>query len=235
LAIAITYDTDYMWEEDLLKFSSDFPILGKATYFLWKPFRNLSILNCELEPHPYFNQKKPWSDTIDEFENEWGKRGKILRPHSCVYSHMLGIELGKRGYLGISQATYIGISNITPYRHPWGIWELPIYYMDSMDFTMSFNWPELNHRPFDLNLIDRCIDSESLFVFDFHPLHIALNTSDFNQYQGVKDKILKREVSPFNLSFKGKGTRFFYEELLNKMYTRNIQSLTCEEAILLNL
>lgn len=220
-----------MWEDDLIKFSEEFPFQGRATYFLWKPFRNLTLMDHELEPHPFLEEGKPWVTSIDEFEERWGRKGKFMRPHSCVYSHMLGIELAKRGYKGISQATYLGSSKLSPYRQPWGIWELPIYYMDSMDFTMSMNWPSLGHKPFSTDLIDKCLESDSLYVFDFHPLHIALNTSDFNQYQSVKPKILARKTSPFNLAIKGKGTRSFFEELLNKMQKKNIASQGCEDII----
>ena len=104
-------------------------------------------------------------------------------------------------------------AGLAPFRHPWGVWELPIYYMDNMDFWMRTNRPSLGHEPFSTEWIKRSLNEPGLYVFDFHPLHIALNTSSADDYQRVKARILDDHVSPFDLTFPGRGAREYFLEL----------------------
>jgi hypothetical protein len=229
--IALTFDTDYMWEEDLRRFTEEFRLPGRGTFFLWQPFRDLILGNHQLEPHPFLFETRPWREVIEEFEEKWGRRGTVLRPHSCAYSHTLGVYLARSGYRAVSQATYQGEVSLRAYRQPWGLWELPIYYMDSLDFTMPFNWPQLGHKPFANDIIARSLESEGLFVFDFHPLHIILNTSSYPQYRSVRESIVSRSRSCFDLAFPGAGTRQFFELLVERMHGARISSLTCSEVL----
>ena len=89
--------------------------------------------------------------------------------------------------------------------------------MENMAFTMNENWPNYNYDPFSIDFIKGAIENpDKLFVFAFHPLHIALNTNNFRQYQSVKEKILEANTSPFSMTFKGKGTRDFFEILISE-------------------
>ena len=157
-----------------------------------------------------------------------------IRPHSCVFSHMIGIDLNKKGYKWISQAQNLFSTNLYPFKHPWGIWELPIYYMDNMDFWMTKNWKNDNHKPFSQQIIDMCINNEGLYVFDFHPIHIALNTRTYNDYQNVKDKIINNKEDPFNLSFPGKGSRDFLKGFVKtfKLQRKIFHLFKCIESFL---
>jgi len=229
--IVLTFDTDYVWEDDLHRFVAEFPFLGRGTFFLWQPFRGLKLSGHELAPHPFFSEIKPWSETLNQFHEQWDREAMVIRPHSCLYSHMLGIYLARHGYRGVSQATYLGQDGLQVYPHPWGIWELPIYYMDSMDLAMDRNWPGLGHRPFDRNLIDRAVEGDALYVFDFHPVHVALNTSSYEQWKRVRPKIVTQESSPFRLTFGGYGSRTFYEDLIRAMESRKIESVACGDVL----
>jgi hypothetical protein len=229
--ILLTFDTDYLSKEDISRFIDEFAIPGFATFFLWKPFANLDIGNHEIGIHPFLDEKKPWKQTIDEFLDELGENCQSIRPHSCVYSHMLGIYLAKKGFSNISQSTYLYKNGLEAHRHPWGLWELPIYYMDSMDFTMSMNWPSLNHQEFSNHIISQSLDNEALFVYDFHPLHIILNTSSFHQYQSIRSRIVEQHDSPFDLKFSGFGVCDFYTRLVKEMTENNVKSFTCSQLV----
>ena len=229
--IALTFDTDYVWEEDLCRFLERYPLRGEATFFLWQPFKDLELATHELGPHPALSDSRPWAETIEEFEVRWGRRGSTFRAHSCVYSHVLGVKLAQLGYTAVSQATFLYQDGLKAYRHPWGIWELPIYYMDSMDFTLSRNWPGVAHLAFDPEVIRRSIAGEHLYVYSFHPLHVLMNISSYEQYQSVREKIVRREVSPYSISFGGRGSRTFFEELLEWMERSGQSSQSCRQLV----
>jgi hypothetical protein len=229
--ICITFDTDYMLESDMKRFLETFPIPGKATFFLWKPFKAIEWGKHELEPHPYLSQTREWADEVKTLVHNLKIEPRGMRSHSCVYSHTFGVYLKKQNYIYTTMTTPLFQDNLYPYRHSWGIWELPIFYMDNMDFCMVNNWPELNHIPFDTSIINKAIQGQSLYVFDFHPLHIILNTRTYEDYALVRDKIVKEGESPFNYSFEGRGTRTFFEELCQAMLNFDNLSFTCLDAL----
>lgn len=229
--IVLTFDTDYLSPEDLERFHERFPFPGQGTYFLWKPFHSVRLPRQEIGLHPYLEQTERWSETMTRFIDELGYRPATVRPHSCVYSHFFGTELVKFGFESISQATYLYQTGLSAYRHPWGLWELPIYYMESMDFTYQHNWPKLGHQPFDSAVIDRSLTHPGLYVYDFHPLHVILNTSSYPQYQSVRAELVERGKSPFDLGFSGRGARTFFLELVEKMQRAGVESVTCSQAV----
>jgi hypothetical protein len=229
--ICLTFDTDWMNSESMRRFIEDFPFPGKGTFFLWQEMSQVNWGIHEIEPHPIFSEGHTWEEDIDKIEKQLYILPKGMRTHSCVYSHMLGIELKRRGYLYSSVTTPLFQDNLFPYRQPWGIWELPIYYMDNMDYCLAENWPALNHRPFNPKIIDLAIQGEALYVFDFHPLHIVLNTPNLKAYQSVRKDIVNNTKSPFDLVFPGEGARTFFLELCKAMARCNKESLTCLEVL----
>ena len=229
--ILLTFDTDYLSPQDLTRFAESFPIPGHATFFLWQPFSKLDLGPHEIGLHPFLSETESWRDTLVSFMDELGDRPAVLRPHSCAYAHTLGVTCAKLGFRAISQATYLYRGGLEPYRHPWGLWELPIYYMDSMDFTFSTNWPRLDHEPFSREILLRSIHDDALFLYDFHPLHLILNTSSLPEYQSLKSKIVDQGASPYDMMRSGRGAQTFYLELVELMEHSGIRSRTCSELL----
>jgi hypothetical protein len=135
------------------------------------------------------------------------------------------------GYQYVSQAHTLFQTGLRPFRHPWGVWEVPIYYMDNMDFWMPKNWPELGHEPFASEVIERALGEPGLYVFDFHPIHIALNTRNHDDYTRVKQRIVDEGTSPFDLRFPGRGVSVFFEELCEALDRAGVRSVSCSEAV----
>lgn len=231
--ICITFDTDHMSKENLSRFLdeyvSDMP--GKGTFFIHSDFPELEHTDHEICPHPFIADLNKWDEDLIRLEGFLKNKPVGTRPHSCVFSHMIGIGLKDRGYAYISQTHDLYSTSLKPVRHPWGIWELPIYYMDNMDFWMSKNWPESNHEPFDQQIIERAINEEGLFIFDIHPLHVALNTRSHEDYVAVKDLVVGQGQSPFAHSYPGTGARDFFGRLCSRMNQEGIRSYTCTEAL----
>jgi hypothetical protein len=229
--ICLTFDTDWMTDHALARFIQEFPIPGKATFFLHDNFPSLATSSHELCPHPLISDLGNWHSSLTKLAGALRSAPRGVRPHSCVFSHMVGLELRAMGFQYISQASNLYQQGLAPFRHPWGIWELPIYYMDNMDLCMAKNWPGLNHEPFNPDIVRVATEQEGLFVFDFHPIHIALNTLTHDDYETVKTRIVNDGMSPFEMAFLGRGVRTFFEELCLAMRERGQVSFTCSAAL----
>ncbi len=229
--ICITFDTDWMTEEGLALFLQRFPIPGVATFFAHQRYE--CLLNCahEIGPHPFISDLDDWRSNLLSLSKSLGRPVRGTRTHSCVFSHMLGVGLAEDGYEYISQASNLFQDGLHPFRHPWGIWEMPIYYMDNMDFWMNRNWPDMDHVPFDSQSIQRAVEGDALYIFDFHPIHIALNTRTPEDYQTVKTSIVEGGGAPFDLAFPGRGARTFFEELCETMTRNAMESVSCSVAL----
>ena len=231
--ICITFDTDHMSQESLTRFLAEYvaEMPGIATFFAHASFPALLTTNHEVCPHPFISDLNKWDEDIARLEGYLLRKPSGVRPHSCVFSHMVGIGLKERGYVYISQAQNLYSPNLLPFRHPWGIWELPVYYMDNMDFWMSKNWPELNHRPFNSEIIEAAIFGEGLFVFDIHPIHVALNTRSHEDYVRIKERVVNLGESPFAHAYPGEGVRTFFKRLCTRMNEEGLRSYSCLDAL----
>ena len=152
--ISITFDTDHMTPESLSRFLQEYvsKMPGRGTFFAHADLPELLTTDHEICPHPFISDLGKWDEDLIRLESYLPHKPRGTRPHSCVFSHMVGIGLKERGYAYVSQAQNLYSINLAPFRHPWGVWELPIYYMDNMDFWMCKNWPESDHEPFDQDL-----------------------------------------------------------------------------------
>lgn len=229
--ICLSFDTDHMTAEGIREFIRRYPLPGRATFFQHRRFEELETSNHEVCPHPLINDLNQWQDAIKQITDGMPSRPVGIRSHSCVYSHMIGIGLNSLGYKYASNVDRLFESGLEPYRQPWGIWELPIYYMDSMDFWFLNNWRGLRHLPFDPKVIRTALENDGLYVFDIHPVHVALNSNSPEQYARVKNRILSEGISPFELRSQGRGAGDFFEELCEAMERAGVRSHTCLEAL----
>ncbi len=206
-------------------FLSHYPNLPKSTFFLHKDTGDWFSTHHEINEHPTIENLSEYS-----LLNNVGHpiRGKGIRSHSCVSSHLLSINWAQTGIRYQSQETRWCKSYESPERTAWGIFELPISYMDNQDFWMQTNWPG-KHEKFSQKVIDIAINSKEIFLFDFHPLHIALNTSSADDYANKKPKIFQDRKNPWKNSNSGPGVRHFFERLLNSISNSNSKTSSCEE------
>lgn len=231
--ISITFDTDHMTRGNISRFLSehlcDMP--GRGTIFIHADLPELLTTKHEICPHPCISDLNKWDEDLVRLEGYLPHKPLGVRPHSCVFSHMVGIGLKEKGYTYVSQAQNLYSTHLTPFRHPWGIWELPIYYMDNMDFWMAKNWPFSQHLPFGQDIIEQAVRGDGLFVFDIHPLHVALNTRSHEDYAAVKEQVVMHGRSPFDYAFPGRGARDFFMRLCTRMHEEGIRSYSCSEVL----
>lgn len=106
---------------------------------------------------------------------------KVLRSHSMSHS---GLWLNSYKELGISHLSQYymgGVKNIQPFKHVNGLVEVPVYFADDGYLLVK------NHKQNNPCLAEiTSIPTKAVKVYNFHPIHIALNSSSFTAYQSTK-------------------------------------------------
>lgn len=226
--ICLTFDTDWMSPEDMSRFVEMYPELPRSTFFIHDSSQTWRPEHHEWGPHPTIG--------IDELEAvlagpppSKGVHG--IRSHSCVASHLLSIEWARQGFTYQSNETRLFSAGAAPFRTAWGIWEVPISYMDNMDMWYSENWPGSGHLPFSDEVISAALACEELYVFDFHPVHIAFNTRHPMDYARNRAR-QGSGSSAWGLGSPGAGTRTFFERVLGSILDAGAATQSAHEAVL---
>jgi hypothetical protein len=170
--ICLSFDTDHVDEARMREFLATVPVPGAGTFFCTHRYEALGAPH-ELCPHPYLPDGADWDAELTSMRAAFPE-ARGWRAHSCVYSHMLAQRIAADGYAYASAYDQLGRVGLEPNREAWGVWHLPIYYMDNLDFSHGRFWPEGTHRPFDGDLITAALAHEGIHVFDFHPVHLLL-------------------------------------------------------------
>jgi hypothetical protein len=226
--ICLSFDTDHLDESRMREFAASVPVPGAGTFFCTRRYEALGVPH-ELCPHPYLPEGGDWDGELAakrvEFPDALG-----WRAHSCVYSHLLAQRIAADGYLYASAYDQLGRAGIEPVREAWGVWHLPIFYMDNLDFSLGRFWPAAGHRPFDPALIRAALSDEGLYVFDFHPVHLLLNSTSAEAYFERRDAFVAG--APLSrLRCPGYGTRSFYDDLCAAMAEADVESRTMVDAL----
>ena len=185
--ICITFDTDHMSDASMRVFLDRFDMPGSATFFCTQKYRDLGrgsdFPQHEVAIHPIFNVGDDWDEKTRRLRETFDDEIVGVRAHSCAYSHQYGVQLAAQGFEYVSQASFLFSETLKPFPQPWGVWELPICYMDSMDYELAELRPG-RHRPFDDRLIQAAVSNpDALFVFDFHPVHVLLDSRHRADYR----------------------------------------------------
>lgn len=222
--IALSFDTDHLNEARMAEFLADVQFPGGGTFFCIQSYRCLEQERFELAPHPFLGSGRDWLAELKakkaEFPNALG-----WRSHSCVFSHALALWLYLNGYVYASTHDNFGVKGLRPTAQMWGIWDVPIYYADNLDFSRKRFWPERNEQPFASSLIENALNDEGLYVFDFHPIHLLLNSPDPDWYAAIRDRFLAGDRTAA-LRYPGYGAGSFFDGLIAAMRDRNCASVS---------
>jgi len=228
--IALSFDTDWMAPEDLERFLEEYPFPGTGTFFLHCAYALEKLRRHELCPHPFPVAPEHWKPSIAKMLQDFGLTPTGVRTHSAIHSHFLELCLYELGFKYTSNTSRLFLDDTRPVRLAWGCWEMPIYYMDNLDLTMAKYWPSLDHKPLSREVLLRALDGDSLYVFDFHPLHVCLNTPTLEYYLRHQAQ-LKAGTSPFELQYSGRGVGTFFKEFAELMTVRNLPSVSLLQAL----
>ena len=209
------------------EFLATVPVPGSATFFCTHRYESLTEPH-EICPHPVLDEERDWATELSakraEFPDAIG-----WRSHSCIYSHLIAERVAASGYLYAS-TQYQPLAPARPFREPWGIWHMPVYYMDNMDFSRPRFWPDAGQVPFSSEVIDTALADDGVYVFDFHPIHLLLNSTSADAYFERRDAFLRGERLE-TLRCEGRGARTFYDELCAKMERRGTLSVRMKDAL----
>jgi hypothetical protein len=217
-----------MSQDALEIFLNKYKELPKSTFFVHRYTQGIPRSIHYFNPHPTYTDLELNND-LDKLENMSNISKNGIRSHSCTNSHLLSLDWAKRGYTYQSVYTALGNTQLKPFIHPWNIWEMPIFYMDNMVIWAQKNLKSFN---FDHNdFLQLALDSDSPYIFDFHPIHIALNTSSTTTYAMAKDLVLNSGANPWNLSGNNYGIRNFFEKVLAVVLAQKFSDVSIESII----
>lgn len=191
----------------------------KATFFATHPVR---IKGHEIALHPNYLSFETYEETIAKllgyFQNAKGVRGHRLMTDELLLSiyQKLGI-LYQSGYL------MLGMKNIRPFFLEFNVMEIPLFYMD----RIHFDEPWFSKKGFSINSID--LKSPGLKVFDFHPIHVFLNTEKSSRYETAKKYYHEPKLleSYRNKAKEGIGT--YFDSLLESLSKNGHRTYTLTE------
>lgn len=204
------------------EFLATMPIPGEGTFFCTQLYKSLEATTHELAPHPHLGEGQDWRKEMRAKRAEF-PRAIGWRSHSCIFSHLLAQEVAQLGYTYVSTNDNLELAGIAPHRHCWGVWQMPIYYMDNLDFSRKNFWQAAGGAAFNPALIERALTDDGVYVFDFHPVHLLLNTPS-PEYYLEKRAAFKSGAPISELACAKYGTRWFYEDLLLAMARHAVRS-----------
>ena len=215
----ITLDVD--WAPDfILEYVSDLLITNniKSTWFITHKSKYIDHLkqnkHIELGIHPNFLENSTQGKTNDEIL----KNLKAIVPNSIsVRTHALSqsthqmMIFQKYGLkIDLSLLLY-KTKNLEPHYNPmYNLYRIPYFWED--DVEMSESNPD-----WSIKKISRFI---GLKVYDFHPIHIFLNSPNLDRYNKFKSDIQLEKVNEVNIKKyvnSGVGTRTFFLDLINEL------------------
>jgi hypothetical protein len=227
--ICLTFDTDHVDEPTMARFLSAYPLPGPGTFFCTQPYEALARTGHEIAPHPTLDAGGDWRSALDASRRQFPD-AVSWRSHSCAFSHRIAEWLWRNGYRYVSVFDELGIAGLQPNRLPWGVWHLPIYYMDSLDLGRSQFQPAGDNRVFDELLIERATSAGGLYVFDFHPIHLLLNTPNLEFYIAARAE-LRAGAQIEALRHPGRGAASFFGALCDRMRACGLASTRMCEVV----
>lgn len=188
MIIVITSDTDFVGDEILsyaystltdtpctifVTNSSDYVVNTTSKNALW-----------EVEPHPNFIDGSTHGGSVDgvfKTVNSFNTSGFGFRCHRYYFSNDVAELFVNNGYK-YSSNVCTDLQYVPPFKTRCGLLEFPIFFEDGgfIKFHSITNAE---------SVISRMDDKNGIYVFNFHPIHIALNSCDFNVSRRIKDEL----------------------------------------------
>jgi peptidoglycan/xylan/chitin deacetylase (PgdA/CDA1 family) len=239
--LALTFDTDWAPEfiiEEILAFLSQNKL--KATFFATNPSPALEYAEkrgeIEIGLHPNFlpnSSHGTKTEDIIKKLNKWYPKAIGFRSHGLVQSSNILRSLSKFGIKYDCNLLLYDAPYLQPFSTFYNITRIP------------YNWSDASHilDSRKMNISELFLESPGLKVLDFHPLLWYLNSSNYNNYNHLKENIKdlrllkKKHCESFifngigiktllevlkNIILKEKLTTFFIRDLHNAFIKSNI-------------
>jgi len=223
----LTFDTD--WAPDyMIDYISDKlkKLKIKSTWFIThnspaiQRLQNNSLV--EVGIHPNFLNNSTQGNNINEILKNLKKivpDAKSIRTHGLLQSteillkfHKYGIEndvsilLDNQPFLGMHYSKYFKIKRF------------PYYWEDDVEITYKHNWEDA----------EKHFLVSGLKIFDFHPVHIFLNSNSLNNYNKLKihgyPEVKENEIQKYKNNTTGINT--FFENLIKRLTNKKTHTIT---------
>jgi len=213
--IAITSDLD--WAPDqVLDFMLD-PIgkLGiKATIFCTHRIHIGG--GHEIGLHPNYTKNLERETLVNLMRSV--PRCKGIRSHG-LFIHSRLFQLYNELGIEYDSSYLIPMQIVEPFNHPLGIVEIPMFFEDDAYFC--------DHSP-SFNVSDLCLGKPGLKVFNFHPIHVFINTDTPRRYAKAKN-FYQNPSHLIRYRKNGRGTRTLFLDLLEYIRKRGVETVTLGE------
>ena len=223
--IALTFDIDWVPDElidFLLNLVGRYKV--KATIFATHEtslLKNLEPKQFEIAIHPNFLKGGEPEQIVEQlkllYPQTVGVRAHCLFIHSRLYP-----IYEKYGLCYSSDYLLYMQPNLAPVQTLCNMIQLPIYFADDFHLMMKAG----NENIFEIDCLE--LQSNGLKIFDFHPIHIFLNTERLDRYENAK----KYYHQPEDLqTFRNRdmGTRDLLANLLAYIQQNDIPTYTLGE------
>ncbi len=230
--ITFTCDIDWAPEEviqDTLSIFNEFS--AKCTIFATHDspiLKNCDRSLFEIGIHPNFNPLLDGTDTsrnaekiISDLKNIFPE-ARGVRSHSLNNGSYFFSKFQKLGFTYEANTVLPYMSIPAPWKDWYGLWHISFNWEDDIHFSYKKKYE-------DIGIEDDCISKS---IFNFHPVHIFLNTENEERYMSARQYY----KDPDNLNkirnrSSAKGTRDLLLFLLNKVKNEGITTHTLSEII----
>ena len=206
--IAITFDIDWapvVVVEDTLNLLDQAGV--QATLFATHASPILQAVTAhEMAVHPNFCDAADDAIELDRLLDQYPSAGGV-RTHGYHQNSRILDLFVQRGLRYDSSILMFGDRQIRPFRYWNGLIRLPVFWEDDINCLVSGAWD-----PNELDLEQ----AGSLHIFDFHPIHVFLNTEHMARYEAAKPHYqdASRLQEFRNPEMSHCGTRVFLKRLL---------------------
>ncbi len=227
--IALTFDTDWVPDFVLEPVLDQLESCGLNATFFFTSSTNISTHSgIEKAIHPNFMEDSTQGDSVEEildtllesFPNACG-----VRTHRLFWYSGLVHPLKKRNILYDSSIFLPFSPHLSPVRYD-PIIRVPYWWSDHRHLLRELRFDRIQLP----NLTE-----PGLKVFDFHPLHVYLNTPDLeahsefmNDLHPIQDTT-KSQLEEYQ--FDGKGIGTFFETFCNYIKSNNLSSSCLKDII----
>lgn len=218
--IFLTFDLDWCSDEVLsynLDIIEEYNIT--ATFFITHETKLLKRMrknpNIELGIHPNFNfllsgdfRQGKNIEEIVEYYKSMVPDALSVRSHSMTQSSII-LDCFEKFSLTHDSNTFIPFSSgmiNTPYFH-WTkkLTKIPYFWEDDVHCLYDWKWD-----------VNNFIQYKGIRVFDFHPIHVFLNTERLDRYENARGDLHNFDVLKQHVNNTNYGTKNFLIDLIEK-------------------
>lgn len=227
---AITFDVDWAPDYVIDYVAEKLQNLKiKATWFITHDSPSVEKLLdnplFEVGLHPNFERNSTQGNGVDDILKNLKrivKDAKSIRTHGLFQSSKIFLKFNKYGIKNDVSILFSNESHIVPhYSKFFKITRIPYYWEDDVEMENSIDW----------NNAEEHFKILGLRIFNFHPIHVFINSENMERYVQIKENNYPNITESMLLKSKNKaaGTETFFDNLtkiLSKRKTHTINEIS---------